>query len=390
MNNFVDFVALPPSKSTKANGEMCRTPNTRSTVKRHAATSTPNAKMASMVGEESPTLSQDCTTVTWKWNSENTPLRSKARADRMSKQSPMHRNLYKRKSTACTEVTATDKPKGIFAFLEELRKLDDDVDDKDTCDKSNVNDNTEIRLPSSSSNSANRNETTIRNNEEIDNKMDVSDGIVVKPTAMDNCHLSESLKNDLFNDSSDQILVSCAETVERKLSQEQIAITQKSCNEIQVKPSQCANLWADESIDDILGGIDDSVLMQCTTPKNSKLSRHKSMPQNTPKAPPKPQTSTSTAQQKPSPKQQPTTSSSSMSRKSFTRHESMPVATTVADAVQNRKLRMISIRFSVDLLNKYISNSSDGPATQCTMQEIAEKRRIALERLRQKQKTQKK
>lgn len=289
--------------------------------------------------DDSPGLSQEPVKVTWKWGSESTPIRStagssKLKLDRLSKKSPINGTLYrssmtsKRRSSTTTTTSSlalTDSPKGLFKFQEEMRKIQFDSDETDKCDMDRDT------RPSGDSvvNPVNL-DTRLAEHEE-DDKMDT--GIATTSAAADNV-LSDSFKRDLLNDSDfDQMLVTCTESVERKLSQEQVAtgavqqIAAEAGNVPAVdEPSQSNNMsliMNDESIDDILRDIDDSFIMQSINVKNSKMSRHKSMPQELP-----PQKLQTQPQKLTSPQQQPPPQNTKVmtNRKSFARHESMPIA----------------------------------------------------------------
>lgn len=167
------------------------------------------------------------------------------------------------------------------------------------------------------------------------NQMDI--GVATTSVANDNI-INDSLKEDLLNDSDfDQMLLTCTESVERNLSQEHMETETGQNVEADAmqsgsvpKPSQSnyMSLFNDESIDDILSTIDDSFIMNSINVKNPKLSRHNSMPQEL--QPQKLQSgphklNTHQRQQQPP---QPQSSKVTTNRKSFARHESMPVAAT--------------------------------------------------------------
>lgn len=225
----------------------------------------------------------------------------------------------------------TDSPKGLFKFQEEMRKIQFDSDETDKCDMDTRPSCDKVVSP------LNLDNRLADHDEDV--KMDT--GVATTSAAADNL-LSDSFKRDLLNDSDfDQMLVTCTESAERKLSQEQIAtgavqqIPAEAANVTTVdKPSQSNHMsliMNDESIDDILRDIDDSFIMQSINVTNSKMARHKSMPQELP-----PQKQQSQPQKVTSPHQQPPPQNSKVmtNRKSFARHESMPVAVSDTSSQQ--------------------------------------------------------
>lgn len=312
--------------------ESCRTPTHRSI----ARASSRNA------GDDSPTLSQESVKVTWKWNSENTPIRStagssKLKLDRMARKSPMASNLYRAsitssaskkknssETTATVSTAPTNSPKGLFKFQEEMRKIQLETEQ---CDNVEMQSAPNEECPMNVDNMSIHDEG---------NRMDV--GVASTSTAVNDA-LSDSFKRDLLNDSDfDQMLLTCTETVERKLSQEptttgvaaQSKVTAEASNNATVVASQSnyMSLFNDESIDDILGNIDDSFITNSINVNNSKLLRHKSMPQD------KQQSQPAKSQPK-RPPQQPIPAPQNPNRRSFARHESMPVPVTSTSSGQS-------------------------------------------------------
>lgn len=308
----------------------CRTPVHRSTLRASAISG----------GDDSPTLSQEPMKVTWEWNTENTPIRSTAGSSKLKldrwKRSPMNTNLYrasitssaskKRSASAAASTALANSPKGLFKFQEEMRKIQFDSNETDKCDN-----NTSDRQPACDVVSP----MNVDDVSMLDEDYKIGIGVAGPsncPPAVADVTTSDPFKQDLLNDSDfDQMLLTCTESVERKLSQEQMATqtdrrtsTQANCSTIKPSQSSYMSLLNDESIDDILGNLDDSFIMQTINGKNSKMLRHKSMPQEL-----QPQKQQSQPQ-KPSliQQQQPQQSRVTMNRKSFTRHESMPIAVT--------------------------------------------------------------
>lgn len=309
--------------------DLCRTPVHRSTLRASAISA----------GDDSPTLSQEPMKVTWEWKSENTPVRSaagssKLKLDRWSKRSPINSNLYrasitssaskKRNASAAASTALANSPKGLFKFQEEMRKIQFDSNETDKCD----NDNSD-RQPAYDVVSPMNVDDVSMLDEDFKIGIGVAGPSSCPPTATDGT-TSDPFKQDLLNDSDfDQMLLTCTESVERKLSQEQMATqtdrkTSAEVGNSTIKPSQSTymSLLNDESIDDILGNLDDSFIMQTLNGKNSKMLRHKSMPQDL-----QPQKQQSQPQKLSSKQpQQPHQSRVTITRKSFTRHESMPIA----------------------------------------------------------------
>lgn len=234
-------------------------------------------------GEDSPTLSQDAMTVTWRWNSESSPIRSPA-ASRVRKrkeklkESP-NTNLYRASirsnaisstvsnsassSKSCSYDNESNSPKGLYKFQEEMKKIALDSYSNSPSVK-NTDSNNETEQLNSSMGSLNKE----------------------KFSTTPNFVLNDSFKKDLLNDSDfDQVLSTCTENIEKSLSQEMNNKQQKNKNLIETKSnvklnnSNYMSFFNDESIDDMLGNIEDSVLATSINMNNSKLMRHNSMPQ---------------------------------------------------------------------------------------------------------------
>lgn len=329
------FMYFPEASSNMSqSNDPCRTPV-------HRYKTRPSIISA---GDDSPTLSQEPVKVTWKWNNENTPIRStagssKLKYERLLKKSPINGNLRRTRitniqenSTATSTVTSTssttlaDSPKGLFKFQQEMRQFQLANNETGRCDNDDIDMQTTL-------NSMHADNVSVYHLE--DDKMDI--GVASTSNAQSaivDKTISDPLKQALLNDSDfDQVLLMCTEVVEQKLTQEQMATgTVKNmptdANKcLNAEPSQNCNyrsLLNDESFDDVLGNIDDSAIMQSIHVKNSKLSRHKSMPQE---SQPHKQQSQSHPQRSPYPPQ-PQNSTVTTNRRSFARHESMPAAVT--------------------------------------------------------------
>lgn len=322
---------------------------------------------ANVSGDDSPTMSQEMT-VTWRWNNENSPVRSPAasrvrsRKDRM-KDSP-NNNLYRAsiRSNAPSSTTSNSasssepnsyendsrSPKGLYKFQEEMKKIQ--LNSHTLLQVSPMP--SPVRIGNRSYTRSRPSETPRNPNKYANAAADQSPARAerastdlhieeVKPsTTAINFDLNNSLKEDLLNDSDfDQVLSTCTETVEKTFSQEANSkqTDKKPQPKSAAKPisklnnSSYMNFFNDESIDDILGDIDDSIISSGVNLNNSKLMRHNSMPQQTKpshrqtevKQPQK--TAQSTAEKRNFSR---INQSTSVNRKSFTRHESMPVSAT--------------------------------------------------------------
>ena len=128
--------------------------------------------------------------------------------------------------------------------------------------------------------------------------------------------------------------------------------------------NNCDKLWSlmdtDESIDDILSSIDDAAIINSMN-QSAKFARHNSMPQN---------------------------NVIGLNRKSFLRHESMPISPR-----QPSKYRRRGSLHRPKMINTHqtlpeTASSSTIPQ-KCSSEEIAEKRRQALERLKNRNKLRK-
>lgn len=335
------------------NENVCRTPRHRSVTR----------SSAMIAVDDSPTLSQEPPKVTWKWDNESTPLRpksgsSKLKTDRWLKRSPANGicrainagSVNKPEHSAATSTaTLSDSPKGLFKFEEEMRKLQCDNSETERCDNGDV----DMQTSSTELDSI----MLVDEPSILHVKNDKTPGVgvastsCIHPPAISDRSVdsatSDPFKQDLLNDSDfDQMLLSCTEGVERKLTQERMAIAtvpespvsapntlvtqSRGQSQSQSQSSHYMSLFNDESIDDILGNFDESFIMHSVNAKNSKLSRHKSMPQEL-----QPQQLQSSQTQPPDssqllrpthPSQPQNATTVSTKRKSFTRHESMPVA----------------------------------------------------------------
>lgn len=374
-------------------------------------------KPHTFVIEDSPTLSQETVKVTWKWGADSPPVRSLASKHIPKLVKPIKTTLascHSRSTTrqSCSSPAATsskdicseNSPKGFNKFHEEMRKIEQESE----CDM-NLRENarrspspTSIFEPIQTSRTSEFDfgfeseiipETKVaacENQPQPVNKTNSasSDGEAKNTSITD-------IKNDLLNDSDfDQFLLSCTEDVERNLMQQKSSqntsqnVSSKSITEgstsstgaerIEQKSetkktepaasasdnNNCDKLWSlmdtDESIDDILSSIDDAAIINSMN-QSAKFARHNSMPQN---------------------------NVIGLNRKSFLRHESMPISPRQPSKYWRRgslhRPKMINTHQTLP----ETASSSTIPQ-KCSSEEIAEKRRQALERLKNRNKLRK-
>lgn len=329
----------------------------------------------SIIADDSPTLSQEPINVTWKWGTDSPPVRNMPIKPKQSRSSTKNVQTSLRNKVASNkpidhQPTVNDVedepmtdciPTGLYKFHEAMQKIDDnklcDIVVKDTgCpddDKyATINIPRLLHSPSLSP-------ITVPSEEDIDM---ASPNTVIAMSVTDTYNINSStthltneldqstlkaLKEDLLNDSDfDQVLLTCTEKAEANIENKKTnnnrrepllvatatttatrtkvttvatiapaattSVKAKAIPTVDLTKGGPANnefslfLQNDESIDDLLGNIDDSVFMNSSNINNSKLIRHKSMPQHSP--------STSN-----------NGSNDKQNRKSFSRHESMPV-----------------------------------------------------------------
>lgn len=329
----------------------------------------PIRKNHNSIIDESPTLSQEPINVTWKWGGSDSPVRplgdtikpwrsirhvlgtantvTTATANSNAYTGQTLRNSFADESsnTALTEVAANDpsndSPKGLYKFQEELRRLNENATNRDGVSGAGVGcgdiSGVEAQLADNSYIEQERSAANLLGNDSFslspiallsdaaDENANDATALTEKPTGAADKNLSDStltaFKNDLLNDSDfDQVLLTCGDKIEKE---SQIAVTQVATvskvevkvepkkkekqfpdNDITITPANNSCLFDnDESIDDIIGNIDDAFIMNSMmTMKQPKFSRHNSMP---PKA-------DNVVPMNP--------------RRSFTRHESMPIS----------------------------------------------------------------
>lgn len=271
--------------------------------------------------------------VTWQWGSD-TPVRAKQNQvplrptrSALVKATKPHSN---QRSKALIDQPANDpsneSPKGLYKFQEEMRRIHEAAEPDNACDVAYADDVESATADSSGAMSITNDSfslSPIRSVEiEEPDKVKAPPDRVSAPVVEDTT--LTTIKNDLLDNSDfDQELFTCTENVESNI----IELTQAK-KSAEAKPNEAkmeakigsANVAQrtkevgkerdqdaaksdqfdnDESIDDILGRIDDSFIMN-TVKNNSKFLRHKSMPQKEAAEP--------------------------SGRKSFSRHESMPAS----------------------------------------------------------------
>lgn len=324
--------------------------------------------------DESPTLSQEPMNVDWKWNSNDSPVRPLG--DSIKSMRSIRHVLGREKgatsstvtsnaanerrdsftddaaNSTLTEAAANDtsnsSPKGLYKFQEELRRINeqnaattqnanDDVDghndsyadERDTSTAAFITHQDSCSLSPIAAADENANDAPLEPLPTTSNEIDT----LVKQTE-NKPNLSDStlnaFKNDLLNDSDfDQVLFTCGEKIdmETRIAQTQTATTAVDRKVLSTNDTKTSGNKAtitstavnsslfdnDESIDDIIGNIDDTFIMNSMMKmkQSTKFTRHNSMP-------PKADNNNTTA----------TTSQ----RRSFIRHESMPVTT-----IENRQ-----------------------------------------------------
>lgn len=287
-------------------------------------------------GEDSPTLSQDPLAVTWRWNTENSPIRSPA-ASRIRNRKDKFRespkpNLYRASirsntvsssagsSEPCSLDNESNSPKGLYKFQEEMKKIEL-LSFASSSPKATTSADNQRSFTATSESIRQANER----NQPADNMCSSSTYYSI----------NDSFKEDLLNDSDfDQVLSTCTEDIEKNLSQDlQRKNDQTMLNEqkssAKLNNSSYMSFFNDESIDDMLGSLDDSIITSSINLNNSKLMRHKSMPQQREQT--KPQTETKVTE-KPKAEEkrnfQKIGQSATTNRKSLIRHESMPISAT--------------------------------------------------------------
>lgn len=284
--------------------------------------------------DESPILlSQEPVNVTWKWGTDS-PVRSAGEAARALR--PVRKVLAAVVATTTatskndlTETTITNEvsnnelsrnsPKGLYKFQEEMRR----IQEKQTCESDGAT-TADTGCP----------ELNFSKNFSIATdpfSMSSVDATIVEPTEPANNEQTignttlDAIKNDLFNDSDfDEAFLACGDKIDTNVAGPKstttdtnsatkasnaahVSVTNSNIKQSKADPVPAVNSYFldnDESIDDILASIDDSIIMKSMQTLNqSKMARHNSMPP------------------------QKETVNPTNFRRSFTRHESMPIST---------------------------------------------------------------
>lgn len=390
------------------------------------------------MNDDSPVLSQEPINISWKWNNEGTPIRATNKTSKLRRSitnsSPqlqhLHRLSTKRygsenqngmpTATTTTSIQSpklmaepeTHSPKGLYKFQEEMRKIQFDTESDTSCDNFNDKSMTaDTGYPTNPDGAPALFHTNDRYNDNLDIEMNLNDPIQ-SSTQMDSNGIDPNVANDLMDDSDfDQFLLTCQIPAEKKECVRQMAdqSTTVTNNQTHVKKASSAPeiktmsssnnssnnsgsnslLFDDDCFDDLVKDFDVDIPSDSLN-TSAKFTRHKSMPQH-------PQTPT-TSNAKVFKPQQSTHLNNNFNRKSFTRHESMPITNSSINRTSmtnNNVNHHQSSEFRLNLFRKLIYSLflcvfsslhqtalSSSQTRKCTSEEIAEKRRIALERLK--------
>lgn len=213
--------------------------------------------------------------------------------------------------------TETSSPKGLFKFQEEMRKIQ--INDDQSTSSAYVDNNTYFMdnkrhvdfgtddnamdkdIETNIMDTSQSNAFIAASKRAIAVGSSHSEPIQTKNKSTVAFELNDSLEDDLFNDSEfDQVLVTCTDNVEKNKmlekqnekaeEQEKVKETAKLMQDVnemdkssksmsetaKANTSHWSSFFNDESIDDILADMDENFI------NNSKLVRHKSMPQPLP------------------------------------------------------------------------------------------------------------
>ncbi|XP_031619993.1 uncharacterized protein LOC116338709 [Contarinia nasturtii] len=357
---------------------------------------------ANVINDDSPVLSQETINIAWKWKSDtpNRPTNKTSKLKRTTTNGSIAQisslQRFKRNSkdnqTATTSSPIlvaepeTHSPKGLYKFQEEMRKMQADTESDTSCDniyndKSNTESDT--GYPNNLEGAAHAYNAGCSDNLDVS----MQDGNVEPPkmTSTQNCTIGDNLADDLLNDSDfDHILLTCKMPVqatapcEQTVSESNRSSVKKANSAPEIKASGSGSTSSGsnwnlvDDFDDLVKDIDFDEDITGSLNTSAKFTRHKSMPQQ----PQKPSTSSSTTPKTFKPQQSKYVDNTHLNRKSFTRHESMPITNRLINP--STKNNNISAK-----------QHSAFPSTQekkCTKEEIAEKRRQAIERLKNRQK----
>lgn len=344
-----------PKTSVSKNMHLLTTETIQNTVN---MLSTPTRRNRFMLGnnhnnDDSPVLSQEPINISWKWNNEGTPIRPTNKSSKLRRSitnsSPQLQHLQrltaKRNSSENQNGTAaqspklmaepeTHSPKGLYKFQEEMRKIQFDNESDTSCDTFNNKSMTgDTGYPTSAGGTAPAEMITdYRLNDSLDVPMETN-GEIKQPSQNGGHGIDDDLAVDMFDDSDfDQILLTCQIPAEKKNTgtdnNQTTATNQTSVKKASSAPeikTSCNNSsssgsnWNldDDCFDDLVKDFDVDIPSDSLN-TSAKFTRHKSMPQQ-------PQTP-STSNTKVFKVQQSThLQNMHVNRKSFTRHESMPI-----------------------------------------------------------------
>lgn len=322
---------------------------------------------ANSMNDDSPILSQESINISWKWNNEGTPIRSTSKLRRsITNNSVQHQNIQRlstkpnskdnQNGTATATATATSSararatsspklvtepethsPKGLYKFQEEMRKIQFDTESDKLCD--NINDKsmtTDAGYPA-------KIEETETAQADVQSNARCSDNLGYAQATQNhkmktnnsqndnNDHgIDDAFADDLLNDSEfDQMLLTCKMPAQKDASETEAkkTIVKKTDSASEIKPSGDSNssgsnweLIDDDCFDDLVKDFDADIPVDNLLNTSAKFTRHKSMPQQ-PQSPATSNAKTFVAKQS-------VHNQNNMHRKSFTRHESMPIPNT--------------------------------------------------------------
>lgn len=316
------------------------------------------------MNDDSPVLSQEPINISWKWNNEGTPIRAANKTSKLRRSitnsSPQLQHLQRLSTkrygsenqngmpAATTSAQSpklmaepeTHSPKGLYKFQEEMRKIQFDTESDTSCDTFNDKSMTaDTGYPTNPDGGAApaQLQTNDRYNDSLNIEMDTN-GPIQSSTQIDNRGIDQNLANDLMDDSDfDQFLLTCQEPAEKKAANtiatnHSTTVTnqtnvKKASSAPEIKTTNSSNnssnnsgsnwmLFDDDCFDDLVKDFDVDIPSDSLN-TSAKFTRHKSMPQH-------PHTPT-TSNAKVVKPQQSTHLNYNYNRKSFTRHESMPI-----------------------------------------------------------------
>lgn len=336
------------SKETMQNTVNMRTPTRRNRFML-------GNNQANLMNDDSPVLSQEKMNISWKWDG-GTPIRPTNKSSKLrrsitnnsahlqSLQRFKQINNDNQNGTTADAESGTHSPKGLYKFHEEMRKIQFDTESDDVCD--NYNNDKEMTTadtgyPTSMEGTGPANvNTNARCSDSLDDVHMMEDAEPAKTLSqLQNYGLDDNIADDLLNDSDfDQILLTCKmPAAQKEASETETPIktsVKKASSAPEIKASGSSNSsgsnWNiadddDDCFDDLVKDFD--VDIPSTLNTSAKFTRHRSMPQ------PQPKPSTSTTTTKKFMPQQSTYVNHNLNRKSFTRHESMPITNTSVNRV---------------------------------------------------------